>query len=110
MRTPNMLAAEKGDMSKYSDRAREYQKAIRKILMEEWDPIGVAEIPEAQDEYDAYIPHIYSQLIHHASWQEMFDNLWETETDHIGLYGNRGRTEEIVKALMKLKEEMEKDC
>ncbi len=44
-------------MSKYVDRAREYQSAIRKILMEEWDPIGVSDIPEAQDEYDSYIPH-----------------------------------------------------
>ena len=27
---------------------------IRRLLMEEWDPIGVKGIPEAADEYDSY--------------------------------------------------------
>jgi hypothetical protein len=41
-------------MSKHRDRAREYDNAIRKILMDEWDPVVVNHIPEAQDEYDFY--------------------------------------------------------
>jgi hypothetical protein len=97
-------------MSKYVDRAREYQTAIREILMKEWDPIGVSDIPEAQDEYDSYVPHIYSQLIHHMSEQEVFDNLWEIETDHMGLYGNRQQAERVAKLLMELGERIEKNC
>ena len=33
----------------YQDRARIYHEAIRRVLLKEWDPIGVSEIKEAQD-------------------------------------------------------------
>ena len=46
--------------------AKSCQDSIRKLLMPEWDPIGVADIPEAQDEYDSYIPGIYRLLREHA--------------------------------------------
>jgi len=95
-------------MSRYLHRAREYQCAIREILMREWDPIGVSGIPEAQDEYDSYITHIYSQLIRHKSEHEIFQNLWEIETGHMGLYGNRQRTEKVVSLLMELQQGIEK--
>lgn len=35
---------------------------LRRILMEEWDPIGVRGVPEAADEYDSYLPQIGSRL------------------------------------------------
>ena len=95
-------------MSKHLDRAREYQKRIREILMREWDPIGVSDIPAAEDEYDSYIPHIYHQLIHHDSEEQLFENLWKIETDYMGLFGNRSETEKVVTSLVKLRDEMEK--
>jgi hypothetical protein len=33
-------------------------KAIHDVLLNEWDPIGVNDAPEARDEYDNYIPVI----------------------------------------------------
>ena len=35
--------------------------------MEEWDPIGVSDTPEAADEYDGYIGGIYELLERGAS-------------------------------------------
>lgn len=35
---------------------------IQKILLNEWDPIGVSDIPEAQDEYDAYADTVFGML------------------------------------------------
>ncbi|WP_296081977.1 hypothetical protein [uncultured Agrobacterium sp.] len=35
---------------------------IRKILLTEWDPIGGSDIPEAQDEYDAYADTVFGML------------------------------------------------
>jgi hypothetical protein len=35
-------------------RARLFREAIRRAQLKEWDPIGVGEIAEAQDEYDSY--------------------------------------------------------
>ena len=35
---------------------------IHDVLVNEWDPIGIGDVPEAQDEYDSYIPVIYRLL------------------------------------------------
>ncbi len=78
--------------------------------MKEWDPIGVSDTPEAQGEYDSYVPHIYSQLIHRRPEQEIFDNLWEIETNYMGLCGNRNQTDRVVRLLVELREQVEKDC
>ena len=50
-------------MSEHLTRAQAYQNNIRKILFQDWDPIGVSHIPEAQDEYDSYVGGVYSRLI-----------------------------------------------
>jgi hypothetical protein len=97
-------------MIKYLNRAREYHNAIRKILMDEWDPIGVSEIPVAADEYDSYISGIHAMLVHHEPEHKILDHLWNIETEWMGLYGNRRRTEEVVKSLIKLRDQIENDC
>jgi hypothetical protein len=38
-------------MSELGEQARRYHAAIRRILLQEWDPIGVAHIAGAQDEW-----------------------------------------------------------
>lgn len=93
-------------MSDYLDRAKRYQDAIKQILLEEWDPIGVKDVPEAQDEYDSYISGVYHRLIHRVPKHELFDYLWEVENDHMGLYGNRSRTETVIEKLVALNEKI----
>src|SRR5664279_1719167 len=94
-------------MTDHRDRARRYHHAIREILLRDWDPIGIADIPEAQDEYDSYIPGIYGRLIRHISEQELFDHLWQIETEHMGLFGNRGKTQQITEKLLSLNTHLE---
>ena len=67
------------------ERAREIQDQIRSILLTDWVPIGVAEIPEAVDEYDAYIGGIYRLLYSHASVDEVARHLHEIMITSIGL-------------------------
>ena len=44
-------------------RAREAISAIRKILIADWDPIGVMDDPDwPRDEYDAYLGELYRFL------------------------------------------------
>ena len=38
------------------------REQIRNLLMAEWDPIGVADEPEARSEYDAYIGLVADRL------------------------------------------------
>ena len=94
-------------MSDHKDRARRYHHAIREILLRDWDPIGVGDIAEAQDEYDSYIPSIYGRLIHRVSEQELFDYLWQIETQHMGLCGHRGKTQQVTRKLLLLNTQFE---
>jgi hypothetical protein len=53
--------------------AERYLTAIKAALLKEWDPIGVKDVPEAQDEYDAYAPHIYTLLTTGRPQHELHD-------------------------------------
>lgn len=86
-------------MSERLRRAKGIQDAIRGILLRDWDPIGVADLPEAQDEYDSYIGQIYGMLVRREPTYKLVDFLWWAETEHMGLYGDRRRTERIVDRL-----------
>jgi hypothetical protein len=87
--------------------AKNQQDAIRQILLRDWDPIGVADIPQAQDEYDSYIGQLYGMLIRHEPRHKVVDFLWWVETEHMGLYGNRQRTERVTDLLLQLVQAVE---
>ena len=93
----------------YKDRAHIYHESIRRILLHEWDPIGVSRVEEAQDEYDAYVGEIYRMLITRKSEKEISDYLWWLETEHMGLTGDRQKTEYYAKKFKKLPSEIEEE-
>ncbi len=93
-------------MSDNLDRAKRYHVAIRELLLNEWDPIGVAQISEAADEYDSYVPMVYKMLITKVPKHELFDYLWWLETEHMGLTGDRGRTEEFTNRLLNIENDV----
>lgn len=62
----------------------------------------MANSPEAQDEYDAYVLEIQGLLSRGASVTELFDALWRTETVHMGLTGNREKTGRVAERLRTL--------
>ena len=41
----------------------ELYRRTDEVLHYIWDPIGVAGDPYARDEYDSYLPHVYSHLL-----------------------------------------------
>jgi hypothetical protein len=65
-------------------RAREIQAAIGDILLQHWDPIGVRDVPEAQDEYDSYVGGVYRLLATGASAEVVAQHLCDVERDRIG--------------------------
>jgi nitrate reductase alpha subunit len=91
----------------YRNRARRHHEAIRQALLKEWDPIGVSDIPEAQDEYDSYVSAIYKMLISERPQHEIFDYLWWLETEHMGLIGDRQATERFADRLMAIVREVD---
>src|SRR5215469_2580714 len=72
-------------MDIHSQRGREVMQTIRVALMRHWDPIGVADVPEAADEYDSYIGPIYRILAGSRSEDELVEFLFRTETETMGL-------------------------
>jgi hypothetical protein len=66
-------------------RARAVQESIREILLREWDPIGVRDIPEAQDEYDGYVGGVYRLLANGASVEEIAAHLASIQRDSMGI-------------------------
>ena len=60
-------------------------RELRRLLMEEWDPIGVRGIPEAADEYDGYLGPIASRLREEASAEEIARYLTDVEEERMGL-------------------------
>lgn len=67
-----------------TERSRRIRVEFRRILMEQWDPIGVNGISEAADEYDSYIGGVYGLLSRQSSDQEIAEHLHNIETKSMG--------------------------
>jgi len=71
-------------MTSKQERARELQRLIADVLRRNWDPIGVRDVPEIGDEYDAYVGGVYRLLVSGASVRELAEHLAEVETEALG--------------------------
>jgi hypothetical protein len=81
---------------------------VRHIILHEWDPIGIQGYKDwPQDEYDAYVPDVCQLLMRGASFEEVFSYMWWLETQHMGLPGERGRTEGFAKQLAMIGQELQ---
>jgi hypothetical protein len=60
---------------------------IREILMRDWDPIGVRDIPGSRKgEYDAYINNVYTLVVdEHAPQEKISAYLQEVQTQMMHL-------------------------
>jgi hypothetical protein len=75
---------------------------IRRVLLDVWDPIGVGDEPNAQDEYDCCLGGLYQLLIDGASVEEIQDYLWKQATGHMGLTVPKEGMTPTVKALRRV--------
>jgi hypothetical protein len=79
--------------------------------MREWNPIGVAGIAEAADEYDSYVGKVYVMLMDdHSTAEEIAAYLLEIATVHMGLSNTAylaERGEQTAKCLVSMRPEFE---
>jgi hypothetical protein len=75
--------------------------AIRKVLMSEWDPIGFGHLLPA-DEYDSYIPMIYSAIQSRARVEDLAKHLEQIETERIGLPARPEVNRQVARSLLGL--------
>ena len=61
-----------------------YQRADE-VMHYVWDPIGIAGVPQARDEYDSYLPQVFSMLIGKTKEVEIAAYLTGIEDERMGL-------------------------
>jgi hypothetical protein len=66
------------------ERAREIQRLIAAVLRRDWDPIGLRDMPDSQDEYERYVRGVYRLLVSEASVRELAEHLAEVEAEALG--------------------------
>jgi hypothetical protein len=75
---------------------------IRPLLLRDWDPIGVADEPRAQDEYDAYAPKVARMIADGTAASDVAAYLLSIERDRMGLPGDAGRAARVARQLLAL--------
>ena len=78
--------------------SRENRQRVRTVLNEHWDPIGVVNNPELDDEYDNYVSTVYIMPMDHRMPEDaIYQYLYDTATGYIGASPYEGLTEKCEK-------------
>jgi hypothetical protein len=67
-----------------------------------WDPIGVCEEPNAQDEYDTYLGDVFALLISGASDDQVSEHLLRIVTEQMELPAKKEDMQHTVSALRQI--------
>jgi hypothetical protein len=77
-------------------------KAVDEILWKDWDPIGINHIAP-RDEYQSYVPEIFSMLTENKDVNEIADRLSQIATERMGLLEDKDLCLEVAEKLKKEK-------
>jgi hypothetical protein len=81
--------------------SRRIRVQMRHILLDTWDPIGVKDAQNAQDEYDSYIGKLYDLLASGAPDSDLVDYLFWAVHEHMGL--DASKREDMLPTLAELR-------
>lgn len=79
---------------------QQLEQTIRDSLMRNWDPLGVRDNPDAQNEYDSYIIRIAEILSANADQYALGRHLTNLEQSSMGLPGHPPRCDRAARALL----------
>jgi hypothetical protein len=82
--------------------SRRIRTEIRGVLMNVWDPIGVRDEPNAQDEYDCCLGSLFTLLTTGATDDQIAEYLWRQGTEHMGLSLRKEQMYPTVAALRQI--------
>ncbi|MBB3802900.1 hypothetical protein FHR47_003189 [Xanthomonas arboricola] len=83
---------------------RALAQAVSEVLHYLWDPIGVAGVPQARDEYDSYVPEICTLLSQGADQATVATTLREISGQRMGLDDTDALAEQAARRLMAWRE------
>ncbi|HTD39649.1 MAG TPA: hypothetical protein VK671_03445 [Mucilaginibacter sp.] len=87
---------------KLSSEHKVLYKAIDEILWEDWDPIGMKHFEGPRDEYESYVPSIFSLKINGESIESIALRLYEIETKRMGLKNGFENCKQVAKKIFNL--------
>jgi hypothetical protein len=91
--------------TKLSPRDTELYQRVDEVLHYIWDPIGVAGMPTARDEYYSYLPTVFSLLTQaNDNDEKIAEYLVYVVTDRMGLHETKEHALEIVDVLQDWKQ------
>jgi len=76
---------------------------ISKLLLTEWDPLGINKKTEARDIYKDYAPQIFNLKRNEADLEMIASHLFEIETKSLGLFGNMNHCRHIANKVISLR-------
>jgi len=80
------------------ENSRRIRTAIRQVFIRVWDPIGVRDEPNAQDEYDSYLGRALELLMSNATDKELNEYLvWIA--DRMGMDASRHSHTDVIQPL-----------
>jgi hypothetical protein len=82
--------------------SRSIYAQIRRVLLDVWDPTGIRDEPNAQNEYDMYIGDIFELLKRNASTDEIAKYLHWVAHDRMGFDRAQIRDMDETTAALKL--------
>ena len=80
-------------------------REINTILFRDWDPIGINDYSECDDEYESYVGGVYRLVIRGCDTIELAQHLARIETEQIGLENpdRKERCRGVAQKLLALK-------
>jgi len=76
------------------------RRAVGEVLHYVWDPIGVAGVPQARDEYDGYVDHVCTLLWQGAESAVLAEHLVQVADQNMGLSGTEDRADLAARRLV----------
>jgi len=89
---------------KLSLREAELYKRSDEVLHYVWDPIGVAGVPAARDEYHSYLPQVFGLVRDLADRETIAAYLVTIETERMGLPGKLDAARAVADILLDWRE------
>lgn len=78
---------------------KELYQRTDEVMHYVWDPIGMAGIPQARDEYDSYLPQVFAMLIERKDEGEIAEYLTGIEDKRMGLTPNPEQASRVASML-----------
>ncbi|HEX3384896.1 MAG TPA: hypothetical protein VHS53_06910 [Mucilaginibacter sp.] len=88
---------------KLNEKQLQFYNAIDKILWNDWDPLGLNQYEDwPTDEYENYVPTIFSLKIRGASVEAFAQRLYEIEIKQMGQNDGFEKCKQVAEKIFRL--------